>query len=370
MARRARRGWRRRRREHHRGDRHLGEEDVLRRRRPQGADRGTARTTPRRCSRRHPDQGPAAPAGDPRPAGRGRDERHRARRRAWRSRWPATTASGWTRRASVRAARGDPRPAARRRRRRPRSPACSASRTALMNVLVQGQRHKPAAGAGGRDRRRAGHHPGGAARPAARVDRRATPRPRQPWDGPGYRIPGGTPVDAEARRRSCRRSRPTCASSSRARPMPAPRNILAAAVEGAQVDFDTALRIESRYFVELVTGQVAKNMTKAFFFDLQAIAERRLAARRVRAVDAPRRVGRARRRHDGRRHRLRVRQGGLGGRAQGRLAGGRREGQGVLARSWSTRPCSAGGPRRRSATRSSPGSPRPTTTPTWPAATS
>ena len=54
-------------------------------------------------------------------------------------------------------------------------------------------------------------------------------------------------------------------------PMPAPRNILAAAVEGAQVDFDTALRIETRYFVELVTGQVAKNMIKAFFFDLQAI---------------------------------------------------------------------------------------------------
>ena len=54
--------------------------------------------------------------------------------------------------------------------------------------------------------------------------------------------------------------------------MPAPRNILAAAVEGAQVDVDTALRIETRYFVELVTGQVAKNMTKAFFFDMQAIS--------------------------------------------------------------------------------------------------
>jgi 3-hydroxyacyl-CoA dehydrogenase/enoyl-CoA hydratase/3-hydroxybutyryl-CoA epimerase len=53
--------------------------------------------------------------------------------------------------------------------------------------------------------------------------------------------------------------------------MPAPRAILAAAVEGAQVDFDTATRIESRYFTELVTGQVAKNMIQAFFFDLQAI---------------------------------------------------------------------------------------------------
>jgi 3-hydroxyacyl-CoA dehydrogenase/enoyl-CoA hydratase/3-hydroxybutyryl-CoA epimerase len=53
--------------------------------------------------------------------------------------------------------------------------------------------------------------------------------------------------------------------------MPAPRAILAAAVEGAQVDFDTASRIESRYFTELATGHVSKNMIQAFFFDMQAI---------------------------------------------------------------------------------------------------
>lgn len=55
------------------------------------------------------------------------------------------------------------------------------------------------------------------------------------------------------------------------RPYPAPRNILACAVEGSQVDFDTALTIEARYFTELVTGQTAKNMIQAFFFDLQAV---------------------------------------------------------------------------------------------------
>ncbi|HVH21739.1 MAG TPA: 3-hydroxyacyl-CoA dehydrogenase family protein, partial [Pseudonocardia sp.] len=54
-------------------------------------------------------------------------------------------------------------------------------------------------------------------------------------------------------------------------PMPAPRNILAAAVEGTQVDIETAFRIEARYFTELVCGQVSKNMTKAFFYDLQHI---------------------------------------------------------------------------------------------------
>ncbi len=53
--------------------------------------------------------------------------------------------------------------------------------------------------------------------------------------------------------------------------MPAPRAIMAAAVEGSQVDIDNALLIEARYFTSLVTGRVAKNMIQAFFFDLQSI---------------------------------------------------------------------------------------------------
>ncbi|WP_049580393.1 3-hydroxyacyl-CoA dehydrogenase family protein, partial [Streptomyces sp. SBT349] len=54
-------------------------------------------------------------------------------------------------------------------------------------------------------------------------------------------------------------------------PYPAPHAILAAAVEGTQVDFDTAGTIEARYFTELVTGQTSKNMIQAFFFDLRAV---------------------------------------------------------------------------------------------------
>ena len=69
-------------------------------------------------------------------------------------------------------------------------------------------------------------------------------------------------------------------------PYPAPRNILAAAVEGAQVDVDTALAIESRYFAELVTGQVAKNMIQGVLLRPAAHQRRRLAARRVRALPA------------------------------------------------------------------------------------
>lgn len=42
-------------------------------------------------------------------------------------------------------------------------------------------------------------------------------------------------------------------------------------MEGAQVDFDTAQLIEARYFTELTTGQVAKNMIGTFWFQLNEI---------------------------------------------------------------------------------------------------
>ncbi|WP_328941638.1 3-hydroxyacyl-CoA dehydrogenase NAD-binding domain-containing protein [Streptomyces sp. NBC_00250] len=98
----------------------------------------------------------------------------------------------------------------------------------------------------------------------------AHPESRQPWDVPGYRIPGGTPSNPKFAA-----NLPAFPANLRKQlngaPYPAPRNIMAAAVEGSQVDFETALVIESRYFTELVVGPTAKNMIQAFFFDLQAV---------------------------------------------------------------------------------------------------
>ena len=92
----------------------------------------------------------------------------------------------------------------------------------------------------------------------------------QPWDAKGYKMPGGTPSSPALA--GILPSFPALLKKQlKGAPMPAPRAILDAAVEGAQVDFDTASRIESRYFTHLVTGQVAKNMIQAFFFDLQHI---------------------------------------------------------------------------------------------------
>lgn len=107
--------------------------------------------------------------------------------------------------------------------------------------------------------------------PAAKAWIKANPDAHtQPWDQKGYKMPGGTPSSPGLA--SILPSFPALLKKQlKGAPMPAPRAILDAAVEGAQVDFDTASRIESRYFTKLVTGQVAKNMIQAFFFDLQAI---------------------------------------------------------------------------------------------------
>ncbi|WP_435282656.1 3-hydroxyacyl-CoA dehydrogenase NAD-binding domain-containing protein [Streptomyces koelreuteriae] len=98
----------------------------------------------------------------------------------------------------------------------------------------------------------------------------ANPESQQPWDKPGYRIPGGTPAHPKFAA-----NLPAFPANLRKQtggaPYPAPRNILAAAVEGSQVDFETAQIIEARYFVDLAAGQTSKNMIQAFFFDLQAV---------------------------------------------------------------------------------------------------
>jgi 3-hydroxyacyl-CoA dehydrogenase/enoyl-CoA hydratase/3-hydroxybutyryl-CoA epimerase len=143
--------------------------------------------------------------------------------------------------------------------------------TALTELLLKGQRHRPAAA-----------HKLGLVHQvtapdqllvAARAWILGKPEAGQPWDAKGYRIPGGTP------------STPSLAAvlpsfpahlrkELKGAPYPAPRAILAAAVESTQVDADTAFTVESRYLVNLMTGPVAKNMIKAFFFDMQEVNSR------------------------------------------------------------------------------------------------
>ncbi|GGC88008.1 3-hydroxyacyl-CoA dehydrogenase NAD-binding domain-containing protein [Halopseudomonas salina] len=95
------------------------------------------------------------------------------------------------------------------------------------------------------------------------------PQALQPWDVNGYRMPGGTPSSP-----ALAQLLPIAPSVLRSKTqgcLPAPEKILCAAVEGAQVDFDTAQIIETRYFTELATGQVAKNLIGTFWFQLNEI---------------------------------------------------------------------------------------------------
>lgn len=97
----------------------------------------------------------------------------------------------------------------------------------------------------------------------------ANPNAIQRWDDPKYRIPGGTPSSpAVAGMLSIA---PAMLVSKTRGNYPAPEAIMAAAVEGAQVDFDTALRIESRYMTKIATGQVAKNMISTLFFQMNEV---------------------------------------------------------------------------------------------------
>ncbi len=97
----------------------------------------------------------------------------------------------------------------------------------------------------------------------------ANPAVKQRWDMSGYQIPGGTPSHPKVAQMLA--IAPSILRSKTSGCLPAPEKILCAAVEGAQVDFDTAQLIETRYFTELTTGQVAKNMIGTFWFQLNEI---------------------------------------------------------------------------------------------------
>ncbi len=89
------------------------------------------------------------------------------------------------------------------------------------------------------------------------------PAPKQPWDEENYRMPGGTPASPQVAQMLT--LAPAMLIEKTRGLYPAPEAIMAAAAEGASVDFDTALRIESRYLVKLAVGQVAKNLISLFF---------------------------------------------------------------------------------------------------------
>jgi 3-hydroxyacyl-CoA dehydrogenase/enoyl-CoA hydratase/3-hydroxybutyryl-CoA epimerase len=95
------------------------------------------------------------------------------------------------------------------------------------------------------------------------------PTATQPYDVKGSKVPGGKPKHP-----GLAKMIPIAPAMIRAKTkgtLPAPESILAVMIEGLQVDIETAMRIESRYFVELVCSQVAKNMIGTFWYQMNEI---------------------------------------------------------------------------------------------------
>jgi 3-hydroxyacyl-CoA dehydrogenase / enoyl-CoA hydratase / 3-hydroxybutyryl-CoA epimerase len=100
---------------------------------------------------------------------------------------------------------------------------------------------------------------------------KSNPQPVQPWDRPDFRVPGGGPFSVGGAQVFTMGN-----AMLRARTYdnyPAQRAIMSCVYEGLLVDMDTALKIEARYFVKMLTGPVAHAMIRTLFHSMQDLAK-------------------------------------------------------------------------------------------------
>jgi 3-hydroxyacyl-CoA dehydrogenase/enoyl-CoA hydratase/3-hydroxybutyryl-CoA epimerase len=94
----------------------------------------------------------------------------------------------------------------------------------------------------------------------------ANPNATQPWDRKGFRVPGGevqSKVGAEAFAGGMAMLRKRTWGN-----YPATRAIMSCVYEGLQLPIEQGLRVEARYFVEIVRTPEAKAMIRTLFFSL------------------------------------------------------------------------------------------------------
>ena len=94
-------------------------------------------------------------------------------------------------------------------------------------------------------------------------------KPVQPWDEKGFKLPGGgvwTPAGAQLwPAASAILRRETYGN------YPGPKAVLKCVFEGLQVDIDTGLRIEQRYFTEVLQTREAAAMIRSLFLSMQEL---------------------------------------------------------------------------------------------------
>ncbi len=104
---------------------------------------------------------------------------------------------------------------------------------------------------------------------AAKAWIKTSPKSKQPWDTDGFKLPGG-PVWSKMGMMTWPAANALYRKETNDN-YPAARAILACVFEGLQVPFDTALRIESRYFAKVVRSPEAAAMIRSLFVSMQEL---------------------------------------------------------------------------------------------------
>lgn len=97
----------------------------------------------------------------------------------------------------------------------------------------------------------------------------AQPVARQPWDEPGFRLPGGDSRSAAAMALFA-----VAPSAARARPgphLPAETHVLSCLFEGGLLDMDNALTLESRFFAAAVISPESRQRVDALMRERRAL---------------------------------------------------------------------------------------------------
>ncbi|KUP94114.1 3-hydroxyacyl-CoA dehydrogenase NAD-binding domain-containing protein [Tritonibacter horizontis] len=91
----------------------------------------------------------------------------------------------------------------------------------------------------------------------------------KPWDAKGYKMPGGAPYHPAGFMNYVGASAMVHGKTQGA--FPAAKALLSAVYEGAMVDFDTALRIEARWFTHVLMNPSSSAMIRSLFLNKQAL---------------------------------------------------------------------------------------------------
>ncbi|MDF1716358.1 MAG: 3-hydroxyacyl-CoA dehydrogenase NAD-binding domain-containing protein [Antarcticimicrobium sp.] len=91
----------------------------------------------------------------------------------------------------------------------------------------------------------------------------------KPWDAKGYKMPGGAPYHPAGFMTFVGANAMVNGKTKGA--FPAPKALLSAVYEGALVDFDTALRIEARWFTHVLMNPSSGAMIRSLFLNKEAL---------------------------------------------------------------------------------------------------